>query len=219
MRPTREPCAPASCAPASPALTDPRCARALAAESGAKYYLPEETGTKARSGATTFKPGDWLTLRVEKEATGAGAARARRIHHHEPLDKRELPVYAQNNASTYRVLETLARVPRPEPRASTRASVESRTVYIMRLVYTNSAPDYCDEACARDGMWGSVASGWGDVRGSVDGLYRESSFGKSSFDESNSVVLSVNMGTEPRTSPQPLDTLPHMPSRAQASSQ
>ena len=167
MRPTREPCAPASCAPASPALTDPRCARALAAESGAKYYLPEETGTKARSGATTFKPGDWLTLRVEKEATGAGAARARRIHHHEPLDKRELPVYAQNNASTYRVLETLARVPRPKPRASARASVESRTVFIMRLVYTDAAPDYCDEACARDGMWGSVSSGWGDVRGSV----------------------------------------------------
>ena len=73
------------------------------------------------------------------------------------------------------------------------ASAGALSLLTVRLVYTDVEPDYCDEACAAEGMFGSVSAVGGAKMGSVDGLLRDSSYGAVSFDESLSVVVSVEM--------------------------
>jgi hypothetical protein len=54
---------------------------------------------------------------------------------------------------------------------------------MVRMVYADAAPDYCDEICMREIMWQDESS--------TAGLYKESSFGKLTFPEPNGVVVTV----------------------------
>ena len=77
---------------------------------------------------------------------------------------------------------------------TSRTVPEERSVIVIRMVYSDAEPDYCDEECATEGMWGEVSGGWGSVMGSVAGVMLESSYGKSSWPREKGRVISVNMG-------------------------
>ena len=60
-----------------------------------------------------------------------------------------------------------------------------RSMIMVRMVYNDAAPDYCDENCMRSVMWSGSQN--------TNGMFTESSYGKATFPQSQGKVVTVTI--------------------------
>jgi hypothetical protein len=131
-------------------------------------------------GIETLRTGQTVTVSIEAAATGVNSRVA----------SMPLASFVVDGQPAFDVVTVHAVEAAPAHRSST----DERSLLTMRLVYTDDterASD-CDEACVRASMWGAVHS--------VASITLESSYGVSSYPQSQGVVISVGMGKAKPTS-------------------
>jgi hypothetical protein len=108
-----------------------------------------------------------------------------------------LPGYVLTPAAVYTINSVIQA---PMPQAAQLRAADVRSIVIIRMVYNDASPTYCDEACVADRMWGTLADSKchyiysGQVCGSVADNFLASSYGAMSWPQTSGRVISVNMG-------------------------